>query len=148
MLARSMALALTMLGLPIIPIADAGGFGVNAGLTSSALAQDRSENEASRAVDRVSVAWPIWRHGSGLLYGSMTFKNANPFPVWNIIVACDFFDEWGNPIGTRATVIRRVLGPGRVRVGGIYFTAIRSNTVAGACRVLSATRYPRSSGPT
>ena len=143
MLTRSMALALLL-----IPIAGTGGGGINVGLMSSAHAQDRSENEAYRAVDRVSVAWPIWRHGSGLLYGSMTFKNGNSFPVWNVIVACDFFDEWGNPIGTRATVIRRVFGPGRSRIGGIYFTAIRPNMEAGACRVVSATRYPRSPGPT
>ncbi len=147
MLARSMLLALTLLGLPIVLTAGGGEPESMAGLVSTAFAQNPADSGTYRAVDRVSVAWPVWRRGAGLLYGSMTFKNGNPYPVWNVIVACDFFDQWGNPIGTRATVLRRVFGPGRARVSGIYFTATRSDMEAGACRVISAIRYPSLSGP-
>jgi hypothetical protein len=92
-------------------------------------------------------ARPVWRRGSGLLYAAITLMNVNPYPVWNVIIACDFFDEWGNPIGTRATQINRIFGPRRTRVSGIYFSARTPNTLAGACRPVSAQPY-LSSSPT
>jgi hypothetical protein len=112
------------------------------GLTTPAAAQDaRRTGSFDRAIDNVSVARPVWRRGSGLLYGAITLRNANPYPVWNVIIARDFFDEWGNPIGTRATLINRIFGPGRTRIGGIYFSARMRNTLAGACRPVSAQPY-------
>jgi hypothetical protein len=116
------------------------------GLTTAATAQDaRPTGRFGRPIDNISVARPVWRRGSGLLYGAITLRNANPYPVWNVIIACDFFDEWGNPIGTRATVLNRIFGPGRTRVGGIYFSARTPNTLAGACRPVSAQPYLTSS---
>jgi hypothetical protein len=83
------------------------------GLTTPAAAQDaRRTGSFDRAIDNVSVARPVWRRGSALLYGAITLRNANPYPVWNVIIACDFFDEWGNPIGTRATPNQSDLRPG------------------------------------
>jgi hypothetical protein len=101
-------------------------------------------------VEKLMVGRPQWRRGSGLVYGSMALTNENAYPVKNVTIGCDFFDEWGNPIGTKATLLRRVLGPGRTRVSGIYFTLIFDNrllpnALAGACRIISAKRvlgYP------
>jgi hypothetical protein len=116
------------------------------GLTTTAIAQDaRPTDRFDRPIDNLSVARPVWRRGSGLLYVAITLRNANPYPVWNVIIACDFFDAWGNPIGTRATQINRIFGPGRTRVSGIYFSATTPNTLAGACRPVSAQPYLRSS---
>jgi hypothetical protein len=55
-----------------------------------------------------------------------------------VIVACDFFDQWGNNIGTKATAIARVFSPGRTRITGVYFTSTTPNSSGGACRVLTA----------
>lgn len=148
MVARLTLLASTVLGLLTASIIGGPWPGAIPGPMTPAAAQESSGREAYRAVDQVSVGWPIWRRGSGLVYGSMTLRNANPYPVWKVIVACDFFDQWGNLIGTRATMIRRVFSPGRARVGGIYFTAARPDMEAGACRVISAAPYPWPSGPT
>jgi hypothetical protein len=111
-----------------------------------AAAQD-APHTVGRASDKISVGRPVWRLGSGLLYGAITLRNANPFAVWKVIIACDFFDEWGNPIGTRATQIQRVFSPGRTRVSGLYFSAVLRKTVGGACRPVSAEPFPRP-GPT
>ena len=111
-----------------------------------AAAQDAGHT-VGRAIDKISVGRPVWRLGSGLLYGAITLRNANPYAVWKVIVACDFFDEWGNPIGTRATQIQRVFSPGRTRVGGLYFSAVMRKTLGGACRPISAQPFP-SPGPT
>jgi hypothetical protein len=148
MLARLTVLAITAVALSMASLVEGPWPGGIPGSTTPAAAQDRSGSGAYRAIDRVSVGWPIWRRGSGLLYGSMTFRNANSYPIWNVIVACDFFDQWGNPIGTRATAVDRIFGPGRARVGGIYFAVARPDTEGGACRVISAAPYPRASVPT
>jgi hypothetical protein len=92
------------------------------GVALSAMAQEPAWNMAGHTISGVRVARPFWRRGSGLAYASMTLINNNPYPVWQVIVACDFFDQWGNNIGTKATAIARVFSPGRTRITGIYFT--------------------------
>jgi hypothetical protein len=118
------------------------------GAAPSAIAQEPAWNMTDRAISGVLVARPVWRRGSGLVYGSMTLINNNPYPVWKVIVACDFFDEWGNQIGTKATAIIRIFSPGRTRVGGIYFTAMTPSSDAGACRVLAAAPWKGPAAPT
>ena len=103
--------------------------------------------------DKLAVGAPHWRRGSGLVYGTMALRNGNDYPVRNVTVACDFFDEWGNPIGTKMTLIRRVVSPGRTKISGIYFTLIfanrlRENALAGACRIISAKRVREYPTPT
>ena len=110
------------------------------------------QNHASPELpgDKLAVGAPQWHRGSGLVYGTIAFTNRNDYPVRDVTVACDFFDEWGNPIGTKMTIIRRMVSPGRTKISGIYFTLIfanrlRSNALAGACRIISAKRareYP------
>jgi hypothetical protein len=119
--------------------------GGDSALTTSAVAQTRIEID--RPVDRSSVGRPIWRRGSGLLYASMTLANRNQYPVWKVIIACDFVDQSGLRVGTRASGIGQVFRAGRTRVSGVYFIA-RGNIQGGPCRVLSAERFPRSSVPT
>ena len=117
-----------------------------AALTASAAAQTRFEMD--RPVDRVSVVGrPTWHRGSGLLYASMTLANRNRYPVWKVIVACDFLDQSGLRVGTRASGIGRVFRVGRTRVSGVYFIA-GGNMQGGPCRVLSAERYPMAPVPT
>lgn len=110
--------------------------------------QDRSWSDPP--VEKLMVGTPQWHRGSGLVYGSMALTNENAYPVKNVTIGCDFFDEWGKPVGTKATLLRRIVGPGRTTVSGIYFTLIfdnrlLSNAQAGACRIISAKRvlgYP------
>jgi len=118
--------------------------GGDAALTTSAAAQTRIEID--RPVDRLSVGRPIWHRGSGLLYASMTLANRNQYPVWKVIIACDFVDQAGGRVGTRASGISQVFRVGQTRVSGVYFIA-RGNIQGGQCRVLSAERFPRSSVP-
>jgi hypothetical protein len=108
---------------------------------------------ADLPADKLAVGAPYWRRGSGLVYGTIAFTNGNEYPVRDVTVACDFFDEWGNPIGTKMTIIRRVVSPGRTKISGIYFTLIfanrlRSNALAGACRIISAKRVREYPTPT
>jgi hypothetical protein len=92
--------------------------------------------------------------GDKLAVGStIGFRNGNDYPVRDVTLGCDFFDEWGNPIGTKMTTIRRVVSPGRTKISGIYFTLIfanrlRSNALAGACRIISAKRVREYPTPT
>ena len=104
-------------------------------------------------VEKLMVGARRWQRGSGLVYGTMAFTNGNDYPVKDVIMGCDFFDERGNWIGTKATVIQRVIGPGRTKMSGIYFTLIfgdrlLSNAQAGACRIISAKRFLEYSVPT
>ena len=113
--------------------------------------QDRSWLD--RPVEKLVVGAPRWQRGSGLVYGTMAFTNGNDYPVKDVIMGCDLFDERGNWIGTKATVIQRVIGPGRTKMSGIYFTLIfgdrlLSNAQAGACRIISAKRFLEYSVPT
>ena len=106
--------------------------------------QDRSWLDLP--VEKLVVGTPRWQRGSGLVYGTMAFTNGNEYPVKDVIMGCDFFDERGNWIGTKATVIQRVISPGRTKMSGIYFTLIfggrlLSNAQAGACRIISAKRF-------
>jgi hypothetical protein len=118
--------------------------------TPAAAGQVEDRSRSDPPVEKLMVGTPQWRRGSGLVYGSMALTNENAYAVKNVTIGCDFFDEWGNPIGTKATLLRRVVGPGRTTVSGIYFTLIfdnrlLSNAQAGACRIISAKRvlgYP------
>jgi hypothetical protein len=135
-----------ILGLAMIGVLAIGHVeGGHVALTTSAAAQTRVE--INRPVDRLSVGRPIWHRGSGLLYAAMTLANRNRYPVWKVIIACDFLDQSGLRVGTRASGIGGVFRAGRTRVSGVYFVA-RGNMQGGQCRVLSAERFPRSSVPT
>jgi hypothetical protein len=83
----------------------------------------------------------------------MAFTNGNDYPVRDVIMGCDFFDERGNWTGAKATVIQRVISPGTTKMTGIYFTLIfggrlLSNAQAGACRIISAKRFLEYAVPT
>ncbi len=93
---------------------------------------------SERPIERLTVGSPSWQRAAGLLVGDVTLANDNDYPVSGVIIACDFFDAWGNHVGTRGTAIRRVFGPGKTRVGGIEFIRSDRDTQGGACRVLSA----------
>ena len=105
---------------------------------TSAAAQDPSPSVNS--VDRLRVGRPRWRRRGDLIYGDMTIRNANSYPVNNVTVKCDFFGKWGNQVGTKAAEIQRVFARGRTRVRGIQFNVLVPNMQGGACRVVSATR--------
>jgi hypothetical protein len=94
----------------------------------------------NRAVDHLSVASPSWHRGAGLLYGEVTVRNRNPYSVVNVIIACDFFDQWGNPIGSKGTTLGTPVPPGKMRFSGIEFPITTRNMQAGACRAVSAER--------
>jgi len=91
-----------------------------------------------RTVDNVTVSRPTWHRGGGLLYGEVTIRNHNPYAVRHVIISCDFFDEWGNKIGSKGTALERPISPGRTRFSGIQFSATIHNMEGGACRVISA----------
>jgi hypothetical protein len=96
--------------------------------------------EADRIRNNVTIARPTWHRGGGLLYGEVTIRNHNPYPVTHVIISCDFFDEWGNQIATKGVALGRPIPPGRTRFSGIQFsTSVRSQQ-GGACRTLSADR--------
>jgi hypothetical protein len=107
-------------------------------LVTSAAAQDPVLGV--NPVDRLRVGRPRWRRRGDLIYGDMTIRNANSYPVHNVTVECDFFGKWGNQVGTKAAEIQRMLGRGRTRVRGIRFDASVPSMMGGACRVVSATR--------
>jgi len=110
------------------------------GSDKSAFAQELPTPD--RPVDNLSLGHPFWHRGAGLVYGSMALRNQNSYSVKDLIIACDFFDEWGNLVGRRATGIHRIFSPGRTWVSGIYLTLPSRNAQAGACRILSAQRVP------
>jgi hypothetical protein len=125
-------------------------YGLYFARTAAAAGQARDRSWPGRPVEKLMVGTPQWHRGAGLVYGTMALTNENAYPVKNVTIGCDFFDERGNRIGTKATLLRRVVGPGRTTVSGIYFTLIfdnrlLSNAQAGACRIISAKRvlgYP------
>jgi hypothetical protein len=121
--------------------------------TLAAAEQVHDRSWPDLTVEKLMVGRPQWRRGSGLVYGTMALTNENAYPVKNVTIGCDFFDEWGNRIGTKATIIRRVVSPGRTTVSGIYFSLIfdnrlLSNAQAGACRIISAKRFQGYPTPT
>ena len=127
------------------------GYGLYFAGLAAAAGQDRSSPDLP--VEKLMVGRFQWRRGSGLVYGTVALTNDNAYPVKNVTIGCDFFDAWGSPIGTKATLIRRVVGPGRTTVSGIYFSLIfdnrlLSNAQVGACRVISAKRFPGYPAPT
>jgi hypothetical protein len=112
--------------------------GLAISLVTSAAAQDPLLS--ANPVDRLRVGRPRWRRRGDLIYGDMTIRNANNYPVRNVTVACDFFGKWGNQVGTKTAEIQRVFGRGRTRVRGIHFDMLMPNMQGGACRIVSATR--------
>jgi len=120
-------------------------------LAAAERVHDRSSPDLP--VEKLMAGPPQWRRGSGLVYGTMVLTNENAYPVKNVTIGCDFFDEWGNRIGTKATIIRRAVRPGRTTVRDIYFTLIfgnrlLSNAQAGPCRIISAKRFQEYPTPT
>jgi hypothetical protein len=91
-----------------------------------------------RPVEKLSLSRPSWERAGGLWVGELTLSNGNAYPVSNVIIACDFFDASGNPVGMRGTAIRRIFKPGKSRIDGIEFIRFARDTQAGACRTLSA----------
>ena len=91
-----------------------------------------------RPVEKLSLSRPSWERAGGLLVGELTLSNDNDFPVNNVIIACDFFDASGNPLGTRGTAIRRIFKPGKSRIGGVEFIRLARDMQGGTCRTLSA----------
>ena len=113
----------------------------------------RDRSWSDMPVPNLGVGRPQWRRGSGLVYGTMAVTNGNNYPVKDVTIGCDFFDEWGNWIGTKRTIIRRVVSPGRTQLSGIYFTLLfdnrlLANALAGACRIISAKRFLEPPAPT
>jgi len=105
----------------------------------------RAESQApDRPVDKLTVVRPVWHRGAGLLFGEVTIRNRNPYPVTHVIIMCDLFDEWGSSIGSKGTALRRPIPPGSTRIGGIEFPITVRNMQGGACRVLSAERLEAS----
>jgi hypothetical protein len=96
--------------------------------------------EADRIRDNITIARPTWHRGGGLLYGEVTIRNHNPYPVTHVIITCDFFDEWGNQIATKGVALGRPIPPGRTRFSGLQFSVSVRNQQGGACRTLSADR--------
>jgi hypothetical protein len=128
-------------------------YGLYFAATPAAARQVRDHAWPDPPVEKLMVGTPQWHRGSGLVYGTMALTNENAYPVKNVTIGCDFFDEWGKPIGTKATLIRRVVGPGRTTLSGVYFTLIFDNRVlsnaqAGACRIISAKRFQGRPAPT
>ena len=113
-------------------------------LPMPARAQERPA-APDRPIDKLTVARPSWHRGAGLLFGEVTVKNANAYALVNVIITCDFFDQWGNPIGRKGTALRRPVPPGKTRFSGIEFSITTPNMQAGACRPLSAERLTNNS---
>lgn len=103
-------------------------------------ADDTGTGASDRSIDNVTIARPTWHHGGGLLYGEITVKNGNPYSLKNVIVSCDFFDEWGNNVGSKGTALRRPIAPGRTRFSGLEFPMTIRRMQGGACHILSAER--------
>jgi hypothetical protein len=91
-----------------------------------------------RPIDKLTITRPTWHRGAGLLYGEATVHNRNPYSVKQVIIMCDLFDQWGNPIGTKSTALIRPFPPGETRVSGIEFPTTVPNMEGGACRPVSA----------
>ena len=91
-----------------------------------------------RPVDKLSLGRPSWERAGGLMVGDLTLSNGNDYAVSKVIIACDFVDASGHPLGTRGTAIRRIFEPGETRIGGIEFIRFARDLQGGACRTLSA----------
>lgn len=141
---RSLILVSAMLSM--LPYSERGPFAYPSLLMiAPAVAQElapqgQAGSEADRTRSNVSVARPTWHHGAGLIYGEVTIRNNNPYPVLHVIITCDLFDEWGNQINTKGIALPRPVAPGRTRFSGIQFSVAARTTQGGACRVLSADR--------
>src|SRR5690348_15394072 len=72
-------------------------------VTMTAATAQQNSPSPDRAVDRLSISRPTWHRGAGLVYGAITVRNHNPYSVINLILSCDLFDEWGNPLGSKGT---------------------------------------------
>ena len=129
--------------LIVLPALDSTNCRCGLSFAGAAARELHDRPSPDRPVEKLAVGTPSWQRGSGLVYGTMVLTNGNAYPVRDVMIGCDFFDEWGNPIGTKKTIIRRIVSPGRTQISGVYFTLIfanrlRSNALAGACRIISA----------
>ena len=93
---------------------------------------------SNRLIDKLLVTRPTWHQGGGLVYGEATIVNRNPHSVWQVIIACELFDERGNKIGSKSTTLLMPFPPGETRVSGIEFPMTVRNMQGGACQPVSA----------
>jgi len=138
---RSVIWVFATLGLLLL--STSGRFSYPVMTATAAAAQELQQPaalEADQIRNNVTIARPTWHHGGGLLYGEVTIRNHNPFPVTHVIISCDFFDEWGNQIATKVVALCRPIPPGRTRFSGIQFSISGRKQQGGACRTLSADR--------
>jgi len=94
--------------------------------------------DSNRVIDKLLVTRLTWHRGGGLLYGEATIVNRNPHSVWQVIITCDLFDEWGNQIGSKSTALLIPFPPGEIGVSGIEFPTTVRNMQGGACQPVSA----------
>ena len=118
-------------GLVLYAAASAHPFPTTAANASEPVSSDR-------LIENLAVTRPVWHRGGGLLYGEVTIVNRNLYSVRQVIIACDLFDEWGNPIGSKSTALLTPFPPGETRVSGIEFPTTVRNMQGGACRPISA----------
>jgi hypothetical protein len=92
---------------------------------------------AESAVDRFHIVSQQWHEFSGLAVADIVFRNENPYPVTEPVIACEFRTRRGDLIGTRGTMVHRMFHPGDQEVLGIHFSMREKNAVPGKCRVVS-----------
>src|SRR5215831_1694328 len=100
----------------------------------------------SASTPGLSITRQSWVREGGLLVAEITFFNKNEFSVYDVLVACDFFDPPDLLIGRRGSLVTRILPPGQTTIGGIEFTMMKrnvfdSNMLGGSCR------WPRTPPP-
>jgi hypothetical protein len=112
---------------------------------TAAAAQTRGLNFTPPAAPPTTVAakQPRWRREGGFLIADIILDNRAEFPVHNVILACDFFDEGGLPLGKRRSLVLQPLSPGANWIEGIEFTMLKDNGLdadmrGGPCGVTSA----------
>jgi hypothetical protein len=79
---------------------------------SPAVAQE-AQLRVDRPVEKMSVEEPSWERAAGLLVIDVTVNNGNEYPVRNVIIACDLFDERGAQIGSRGPQSTECSSPAR-----------------------------------
>jgi len=123
--------AFVLLALSTVAMSVTGGAPLG-----SASAQEVNED---RPVENISIVDQKWSRGAGLLIAEVTLSNVNHFPVVHVIVACDFVKR-GTQIGSRGSLVPRIISPGTTTVGGIEFGILERDMEGGPCRILSAQR--------
>jgi hypothetical protein len=98
--------------------------------------------DSAELIDGLSITRQNWRREGAFLIAELTFANKKQFPVNGVIVTCDFFDPPDLYVGSRGSLIVRVLPPGETTIGGIEFTMLKHNVLdrdmfGAACDVVS-----------